>query len=89
MTFSEFGRRVKENASRGTDHGKANSLFLIGENLTGKGIYNSPPDLTDLDDGDVRYKIDFRNIYSDLLRDWMHKDPQKVISKTFGDLGII
>ncbi len=89
MTFSEFGRRVKENASKGTDHGKANNVFLIGKDLKRKGIYNDGPDLLNLDDGDVKYNIDFRNIYQDVIQDWFRQDASKVISKRFDPLGII
>jgi len=64
LTFSEFGRRVKQNASGGTDHGTANNLFLIGGNLKSAGIYNSQPDLTNLEDGDLKYEIDFRSVYA-------------------------
>ena len=65
MAFSEFGRRVKENASRGTDHGTANVSFLFGGNLKKPGFYGDRPDLVDLDKGDLKYKIDFREIYAD------------------------
>lgn len=89
MTFSEFGRRVNENASSGTDHGKANNLFIIGKDLKKPGFYNDAPDLTNLDDGDIRYQVDFRNVYSDVIQQWMGKDPSKVISRSFDNLGII
>jgi uncharacterized protein (DUF1501 family) len=89
LTFSEFGRRVKENGSAGTDHGKANNLFLIGKNLNQPGVFNEAPDLANLDDGDVSFKIDFRNIYSDIVEDWFGKDPTQIISKKFNSLGII
>ncbi len=89
LTFSEFGRRVKENGSSGTDHGKANTLFLIGNNLKTPGIYNEAPDLLQLDDGDVSYKIDFRNVYHDIITEWFEKDARKIISKRFDSLGIV
>ncbi|MBX2828920.1 MAG: DUF1501 domain-containing protein [Flavobacteriaceae bacterium] len=89
MTFSEFGRRVKENGSSGTDHGKANNLFLIGNRLIRPGIYNAAPNLMGLDDGDVSYTIDFRNVYSDIISDWFGKDPSGIISKQFDPLDII
>jgi uncharacterized protein (DUF1501 family) len=89
LTFSEFGRRVSENASAGTDHGKANNVFVIGKNLTKQGFYNSGPDLANLDEGDVRYQIDFRNIYADILKYWLHKDPKKIMTHSFESLGII
>ena len=70
MAFSEFGRRVKENASFGTDHGTAGPVFLAGTKLTQRS-YGQLPQLTDLDGGDLRYTIDFRNVYSAMLSDWL------------------
>ncbi len=89
LTFSEFGRRVKENGSAGTDHGKANNLFIIGKNLKKAGVYNEAPSLSKLDDGDISYKIDFRNVYSDIINEWFGKDADQIISKSFNSLGII
>ena len=89
LTFSEFGRRVKENGSAGTDHGKANNLFIIGKNLSKPGVYNNAPDLSNLDQGDVGYKVDFRNVYSDIINEWFGKDANQIISKNFTSLGII
>jgi uncharacterized protein (DUF1501 family) len=67
MTFSEFGRRLNQNGSAGTDHGTAAPLFVIGENVVG-GIYGANPNLTDLDGGgDIKYKYDFRQLYATLL----------------------
>lgn len=72
MTFSEFGRRVSENAASGTDHGAANNVFVIGSKLLKPGLFNPAPRLDDLDDnGDLKYEIDFRSIYGNLLTDWM------------------
>jgi uncharacterized protein (DUF1501 family) len=89
MTFSEFGRRVKENGSRGTDHGKANCLFLIGKDMNKAGVYNTGPNLSALDDGDLTYSIDFRNVYWDIISEWFGKDPSQLISQRFDSLGII
>ena len=89
MTFSEFGRRVKENGSMGTDHGKANNVFLIGSNLKNPGVFNGAPNLRDLDAGDVVHQVDFRNIYQDLIQDWFGKSSKSIISKTFKPLEII
>ena len=83
LTFSEFGRRVKENASGGTDHGTANNIFLIGGSLNKYGIYNAQPDLSDLDDGDLKYEIDFRNVYSTILKKWLNADDRNIIGKGF------
>lgn len=80
MTFSEFGRRVKQNAARGTDHGKANVLFLAGGGLAKKGVSNTHPDLADLDDGDLKFKVDFRSVYGSILRDHFHMDTSGIIS---------
>ena len=83
MTFSEFGRRVKQNASGGTDHGTANNLFLIGGDLKQKGFYNTAPDLTNLDKGDLKYQIDFRRIYASILEDWLEASPKGILGKSF------
>ncbi len=89
LTFSEFGRRVKENASRGTDHGKANNLFLIGKQLKRPGVANNAADLLNLDNGDVPFSVDFRNIYQDVIADWFQQDPRSIISTQYPSLGII
>ena len=70
IAFSEFGRRVKENASFGTDHGTAGPVFLAGTHLAQRS-YGDLPKLTELDDGDLRHGIDFRQIYSAVLTDWL------------------
>ena len=70
MTFSEFGRRVKENASQGTDHGEAAPMFLAGERVEA-GLVGHHPSLTDLADGDLKHSIDFRQVYSTILEDWL------------------
>jgi uncharacterized protein (DUF1501 family) len=79
MVFSEFGRRVEQNGSNGTDHGTANNLFLISGNLKNAGIYNAPANLQDLDQGDLKYTIDFRNIYATLLQNWLQTDPGAIL----------
>ena len=83
MTFSEFGRRIKQNASRGTDHGKANNMFLIGDNLKGAGIFNEMSDLTEDDDGDVAYAIDFRSVYAEILEKWLEADSSVILGRKF------
>jgi len=70
IAFSEFGRRVKENASRGTDHGAAAPLFAFGGKVT-PGVIGKHPSLTDLDDGDLKYHTDFRRVYATLLEGWL------------------
>jgi uncharacterized protein (DUF1501 family) len=76
VVFSEFGRRVKDNGN-GTDHGTAAPLFIIGGNTKGKIIGNNP-NLTDLDNGDLKYEIDFRSVYATLLKQKMNFDYSKI-----------
>ncbi len=78
MTFSEFGRRVAENASAGTDHGTAAPMFLAGGGVQG-GLIGTQPSLTDLDEGDVKMSLDFRRVYAGVLRDWLRVDPYSVL----------
>ena len=89
MTFSEFGRRVKQNASRGTDHGTANNLFLIGGKLNKAGIYNEAPNLKDLNNGDLKYSVDFRKVYATVLKNWLDVDPKLVLGKQFDLLNVV
>lgn len=79
MTFSEFGRRVAQNASKGTDHGTANQMFFIGGGLKKKGILNPLPDLTRLNEGDLIYSEDFRKVYATVLKNWLKADSSKVL----------
>ncbi|MBS1652606.1 MAG: DUF1501 domain-containing protein [Bacteroidetes bacterium] len=71
FTFSEFGRRVEENASQGTDHGTAGNVILFSGALKQKGLLNTLPSLTDLDNGDLKFSIDFRSIYKNILQNWL------------------
>ncbi len=71
LVFSEFGRRLEENASQGTDHGAAAPVFLVGSRVKA-GLVGKHPSTTDLDDGDVKHAIDFRTIYSALLAQWLN-----------------
>jgi uncharacterized protein (DUF1501 family) len=82
LVFSEFGRRVKQNASGGTDHGTAAPCFLIGTPVK-PGIHGTHPSLTDLDDGDLKFTQDFRGVYAALLDDWMKAPSTKVLGGTF------
>lgn len=82
MTFSEFGRRVAENANRGTDHGEAAPMFLIGGALRG-GMYGTHPSLNTLDNGDARFTTDFRSVYSTIIEKWFGRPTQGVIAGTF------
>ena len=89
LTFSEFGRRVKQNASGGTDHGTANNVFLIGENLKRPKVLNEAPNLTDLDEGDLKFSVDFRQIYASLLKDWLKTDSETILGKNFQSLSLL
>lgn len=90
LTFSEFGRRVKQNAANGTDHGAANAVFLMGENLKTPGMFNKYSSLVDLDNnGDIKYEIDFRQIYTSLLDKWLKTDTTKIISGNFEPLDLV
>lgn len=80
MVFSEFGRRVAENTSLGTDHGTAGPAFVIGKPVTG-GQYGGMPSLTDLDAGNLKFTTDYRRIYSTLIQGWMGYDHSSTILK--------
>src|SRR5215467_11272460 len=81
FTFSEFGRRVSQNASGGTDHGTANNMFFISGSLKKKGIINSMPDLNDLDESDLKYKTDFKAVYATVLKNWLDADDAAILGK--------
>jgi len=90
LTFSEFGRRVQQNAAGGTDHGAANNVFLIGENLKKKGFYNKGPNLLRLDkNGDLIYTIDFRDIYATILSKWLQANDSEILNGSFNQLDFI
>lgn len=89
MTFSEFGRRVEQNASNGTDHGTASNVLLFGGKLKRAGIFNEAPNLTDLDNGDLKYKIDFRDVYATLLDKWLNVNHSQVLNKHFNGLAFV
>lgn len=78
LVFSEFGRRAKENASKGTDHGQGAPVFLLGSQVRG-GLHGVAPDLGQLLQGDVPGKVDFRGLYTLLERDWMGLEPSTTI----------
>ena len=86
LTFSEFGRRVKQNGSNGTDHGTANNVFVMGGPPRNSVIYNEAPNLMDLDGGDLRFSIDFRDVYASLLRDWLGADDKVILGGNFAGL---
>lgn len=88
-TFSEFGRRVSQNASGGTDHGKANNMFMISGGLKQKGLYNALPDLANLDDGDLKYQLDFRQVYATVLNQWLGADAASILKEKFTNLSFV
>jgi uncharacterized protein (DUF1501 family) len=89
MTFSEFGRRVAENGSQGTDHGEAAPLFVMGSQII-PGFHGPNPDLRrdKLSRGDVAFQIDFRRIYASMLNTWLRADDVKVLGQKFQPLPI-
>ncbi len=89
MTFSEFGRRVAQNASNGTDHGTANNMFLIGGGLKQKGLINEMSDLTNLNDGDLQHKVDFKNVYATILNKWLGADDKFVLGRQYEHMNFI
>ncbi|MDX3915617.1 MAG: DUF1501 domain-containing protein [Pseudosphingobacterium sp.] len=79
MTFSEFGRRVAQNASNGTDHGTANQMFFISGGLKRKGLLNTLPNLQNLNEGDLVYSEDFRKVYATVLKNWLRADSSRIL----------
>ncbi len=84
LTFSEFGRRVYSNASFGTDHGKAAPMLLFGPGLKG-GVYGTNPDLSDLDNGNLKHQFDYRQVYTPLLSDWLGAPDSAIVKTGFGE----
>ena len=89
MTWSEFGRRINENGSQGTDHGAAAPLFIVGKPVKG-GLYGEQPSLTStIDGGNLKYTVDFRSVYQTLIRDWLQGDPAAVLGASYPELPVI
>jgi uncharacterized protein (DUF1501 family) len=88
MTWSEFGRRVPENAQLGTDHGSAGPMFLIGGAIK-SGFYGEPPDLDHLDDANLRYSVDFRSVYATVLEDWLEASATDILGASFPKLDLL
>jgi uncharacterized protein (DUF1501 family) len=82
MVFSEFGRRVAQNGSGGTDHGCAAPMYFVGDMIK-PGLLGDHPSLTDLDQGDLKYNVDFRSIYAGVLEDWMKAPSAKILGGDF------
>jgi uncharacterized protein (DUF1501 family) len=88
MSFSEFGRRVAENASEGTDHGAAAPMFLAGAKVRA-GLVGEHPSLDELDDGDLKYQIDFRQVYATLLERWIGCSSKSVLGEDFESIDVL
>ncbi len=82
MVFSEFGRRVSQNASGGTDHGTAAPMYFVGD-MVKPGLLGRHPSLTDLDRGDLIFNVDFRSVYSAVLEDWMGAPAKQVLGREY------
>jgi uncharacterized protein (DUF1501 family) len=80
LVFSEFGRRLQENGQRGTDHGTSGPMLLVGKPVKG-GLLGSPPDLQDLELGDPKFRIDFRDVYATVLKRWLGVDPKPIVGE--------
>jgi len=88
MIFTEFGRRVEENGSLGTDHGTATPMFIVGKGVKG-GFYGQHPSLTDLDDGNMKMTTDFRSVYATMIKEWLgYDDTPAVLRGRFEPLGV-
>jgi uncharacterized protein (DUF1501 family) len=88
MTFSEFGRRAKENGSKGTDHGSGAPMFLVGGKVK-PGLVGDHPSLKDLDDGNLRFATDFRQVYAAILDQWLGVSAKDVLGESFKPVGIL
>jgi uncharacterized protein (DUF1501 family) len=88
LAFSEFGRRVQENGSAGTDHGAAAPVFLFGDQIKA-GIHGHAPDLGNLVDGDIVHETDFRQVYATVLEQWLGTRSAPLLGRPFGTLPII
>jgi len=88
VVFSEFGRRVQENGSRGTDHGTAGPMFVLGSKVKG-GLHGKHPSLTELDEGDLIHTTDFRSVYATAIDRWFEADSAKVLGARFKPLPIV
>lgn len=89
MTFSEFGRRVAQNASGGTDHGTANNMLFIAGGLKQQGLINPMADLSELNEGDLIHKVDFKSVYATLLHNWLTADDETILGKKYELLNFV
>jgi len=88
MVFSEFGRRLKENASRGTDHGAANVMYVIDSDLSKNSQTFNNLDLVNLEKGDPRFKVDFRSVYQDVISNTLGADAKQILGNSFTNLDL-
>lgn len=88
LVFSEFGRRVAENASNGTDHGAAAPVFVVGP-VAQAGLIGEHPSLDDLDEGDLKYQTDFRSLYASLLDEWLGVPSAPIIGEGFAPVSLL
>ena len=88
MTWSEFGRRVKENAQNGTDHGSAGPMFVLGNKVKG-GFYGEPASLSNLDNGNLKFTTDFRSVYASVLEKWLESPADDVLGGRFPQIDFI
>jgi len=88
MTFSEFGRRVQENASEGTDHGAAAPVFFAGCSLS-KPVLGELPSLTDLDDGDLKFHTDFRSVYATVVEQWFKDKSKQILGESYPTINLL
>jgi uncharacterized protein (DUF1501 family) len=88
LAFSEFGRRVAENGSAGTDHGAAAPVFLFGESLKA-GVHGHAPDLAHLTDGDIAHETDFRQVYATVLERWLGANSAAVLGRPFQPISVV
>src|SRR5919199_3061305 len=89
MTFSEFGRRVRQNGSNGTDHGTAEPMFIVGNKVQG-GLYGTYPSLGDLDNnGDLKFNADFRSVYAGILKDVVGTDPAPILGGSVDPIDVV
>ncbi|MBS2007466.1 MAG: DUF1501 domain-containing protein [Cyanobacteria bacterium SZAS TMP-1] len=88
LIYSEFGRRVAENGSQGTDHGAAAPVIVVGKSVSG-GVYGEHASLTNLDEGDLKYAIDYRQIYASILERWFGLDAHEILGKNFEQIALV
>ncbi|MFV2067253.1 MAG: DUF1501 domain-containing protein [Pirellulales bacterium] len=88
MCFSEFGRRVKENASVGTDHGTAGPMLLAG-GMIRPGVHGETPSLLELENGDLKHTVDFRSVYATVLADWLGLPVSSALDREFAEIDLV